>query len=262
MSSYSPYRFGDYGNASNKMSSSYLSPSRSKSPYRNKSPYRSTSSLSRDSHDANLKVDTDYFNMLNKSLGAHDSSFLSAKDDDNDETKSSSSGPNYSKYSSFKNSKSNIPSKTKFNIGKLNKDYSTTNYKLGGGGGADSSDYDYNNNLSISGLGKKYYSTGRLCTSGLGVSGHNSGSESDYELSYAPRSGGISGTSGVFGNTTNTFSKSKGENLIERKEDEEKEEEEMDNDSSDESVSEWANCKSFCPDSRASSSQFFVSLQF
>ncbi|OTF73280.1 hypothetical protein BLA29_003420 [Euroglyphus maynei] len=47
---------------------------------RSKSPYRSNSSLSRTSSTSNLKIDDDYFNALNKSLGAHDASFMEEED--------------------------------------------------------------------------------------------------------------------------------------------------------------------------------------
>lgn len=51
-------------------------------PLRSKSPYRSTSSLSRSSSTSNLKIEDDYFNALNKSLGAHDANFIHKEEDD------------------------------------------------------------------------------------------------------------------------------------------------------------------------------------
>lgn len=162
----------------------YPSQDRYSSLSRSKSPYRSTSSLnSHASSSSNLKVDTDNFDQLNKSLGRHDASFVRGKDG----SSSSKSGANLSKLSrDSDSSRYGSLGKDRFNVGKLNKDYSTNKYKLADDSRDSSSDYDLNNNYQFSGYG----------ASGKAKAACVSGSESDeYDLTtptYPIRSAGRS----------------------------------------------------------------------
>ena len=203
---------------------------------RSKSPYRSTSSLnSHASSSSNLKVDTNNFDLLNQSLGRHDASFVL---DDNASVKS---GANYSKHSRGNDSDYSNASrlgsakKDRFNVAKLNKDYSIN--KLGDTSGGSSSDYDLNNNYQFS----SYVSGGK----GAKASTCLSGSESDdYELSVPSYQPYRSRASKL------TSSLDKGDlDLSDH------------SDYSDESMSEYIHCKSFCPDS-VSDSKLFVSFEF
>lgn len=205
---------------------------------RTKSPYRSTSSLSRDSHHgslSNLRIDPDYFNLLNKSLGAHDASFMHNEDEECS-LKSGHSSAAGSRYNSLRKSAkptTTTSSSYKFDVNKLNKDYSSK-YKPKS---FNSSDYDLNNNNNYyehysSGLGKRI-GGGNECTSG---------SESDFELSKPTTSYRYTTTS------RNVTSKGNLDDLGD-----------TGSVASDDSMSEYIHCRSFCPDS-VSDNKLFVSF--
>ncbi|KPM06414.1 hypothetical protein QR98_0048890 [Sarcoptes scabiei] len=108
-----------------------FSTSTSRYPMRTKSPYRSNSSLSRTSSTSNLKIEDDYFNALNKSLGAHDADFMHKEEEDINEPSSNSEW----RYNSL-----NRP-RSKFNTDRLKKDYSRSSYDKYGTGSYGLGDY-------------------------------------------------------------------------------------------------------------------------
>ena len=231
----------------------YRSPTRydryTSSLSRSKSPYRSTSSLnSHASNSSNLKVNTDNFDLLNKSLARHDSSFVLNKDDSLTGKSGSNRTNNYSNDHDDSNRYGSLK-KDRFNVNRLNKDYSTNKFFGKSGADTSSSDYDQNNNYQFSG---SYGKGGK----GKSVSGCASSSESDYETSGQPLasyrySSGRPYTSNVARSSLLTTDKGDHDHLSDR---------DGDPSESDESMSEYIHCKSFCPDS-VSDSKLFVSFQ-
>lgn len=270
-----------YGNYSTTTSDRYRQPSYDRSLYntsslsRSKSPYRSTSSLNSHASSTNLtNVPTDNFDRLNKSLRRHDTSFM----DETASTKNDSdSRGDYSSSSLKKKGSGRKP----FNVDKLNKDYSK-NYGISSGGhkygsglsklddasSSASEDYDLNNNFSS--LGRK----DKMLTKQKPVCATSSSSESDYEPSrntYKPSTTNLYGSSSpyrsslgadlgsskpytsTYGTSSYTTTTDKGDHYQEKEDEEE-------GDFSDESMSEYIHCKSYCPDS-VSDSKLFVSFQ-
>lgn len=133
---------------------------------RSKSPYRSSSSLSRASSNSNLDIRDDYFNALNKSLGAHDASFMEEQEveDTGNQRYGSLQRPKSSSSRNRTSSGTRYGSKSTFDVDRLNKDYSrrykpsNTSGNLTGSYGGNTtsgyksttnpykSSYDYNNN--------------------------------------------------------------------------------------------------------------------
>lgn len=167
---------------------------------------------------SNLRIDPDYFNLLNKSLGSHDASFMHK--DDTCSVKSGSSVNGGSRYNSLKK-------KDKFDVNKLNKDYSVK-YQLGNKS-LGSSDYDLNNNFRYSNAVKAGGDGGDDCATG---------SESDFELPNPYR----------YLASNAKVTQDKGDRISETC-----------SVGSDDSMSDYIHCRSFCPDS-VSDSKLFVSF--
>lgn len=202
---------------------------------RSKSPYRSTSSLNSHASDANLKVEPNNFDALNKSLGRHDASFMD---------ESSKSGDN-SRYNSLK--KGSSRNNSRFNVDKLNKDYSKDygTGKIGKlAGDSSSSDYDLNNNYQASSYKP---AKAAACAS----------DSDDYELT-SPTYRPSTYTSPYRSSLAGGLGASKVAPRVDKGDDRGGNDEPL-SDYSDESMSEYIHCKTYCPDS-VDDSKLFVSF--
>lgn len=264
---------------------------------RSKSPYRSTSSLnSHNSSSTNLNVNTDNFDRLNKSLRRHDTSFMD--ETASSSTKNDSDSRDYGSSYSLGKKKGGARSGAgggAFNVDKLNKDYSKDYGKYSSGlsklddasYSSSASDYDLNNNYSsayggISSLGKKekpLVKQSNVCANSSSSSSDNSDYEpssvrpykakttttttSSYSSPYRSSTLGSGLKPSSTSYTTSSYKTAdKGDHYREKDQEVEREETEAlsGEEYSDESMSEYLHCKSYCPDS-VSDSKLFVSFQ-
>ena len=246
---------GDRWSNYDKYSTTTKSLSRPSSKLRSKSPmmYRSNSSLSRSSSTSNLKIDDDYFNALNKSLGAHDTSFLEEDVDDSGSLNGGGGhgGDNY-RYNSLQRPSSASARRNRYQSGGDGGATTDSKYRYGQGKTYGSYDNDLNNNNNYP-TSTGYSTTSRVIKGHKGVSYDDSDSEPEFEpyssykysssLKTIPSSTTKTKNKGLFDDDYgNNDDISDGGN------------------ESDESMNEYLNCKSFYPDN-LSQSKLFVSCQ-
>lgn len=249
-----------------KFSTSLSSPNR----YRSKSPYRSTSSLSRTSSTSNLKIDDDYFNALNKSLGAHDASFI---EEDSGSMKSGHSGGGGGGRYTHSLTRPSSSSRNRYQSGgDSNRKYKSTfdddgdlghKYRYGTGKSYGSYDNDLNNNYpsTFGGVGGGYSTTTTTVTN-KGVSyAAASDSEPEYEP-YSYKYDLKSKSTKQPKTTLSSSTKNRGEHRLfdygNHNNDNSEDDDDDGGHESDESMNEYLNCKSFYPDN-LSEAKLFVS---